>query len=69
MDVVAHNAEIMDLEAELFFSPLDCSQEEGLHGIAMEDQLLPICPGGDVIRDSGPEFSISPHTRIYGAKL
>jgi hypothetical protein len=69
MDVIAHNAKIMDLEAEFLFCPLYGVKKEGPHGVAMEDHLLPVCPGGNVIRGTGLEYSISPHTKVYGDKL
>jgi hypothetical protein len=68
MDVVAHNAKIMDLEAELLFCPLYSVEKERFHGITIEDQLLPICPGGNMIGDIGLKHSISAHTGYYGDK-
>jgi hypothetical protein len=62
MDVVAHNAKIMDLKTELFLCPLDGGKKKGPHGIAMEDHLFSVCPGGDVVRGAGFKDSISPHT-------
>jgi hypothetical protein len=69
MDVVAHNAKSMDLEAKLLFGPLDGVEKERLHGVAMEDHLFPVCPRGNVIGSAGLKSSISPHTDIYGHKL
>jgi hypothetical protein len=68
MDMVAHNTEIMDLEAMLLFDPLYGVEKERLHGVAMEDHLLPVCPGGDVVRGAGLEYSVPPHIRVYGDK-
>jgi hypothetical protein len=56
----------MDLEAELFFGPFDGVEEEDLHGMAVEDHLLSVCPGGDVIDGAGLQFSISAHTAYMG---
>jgi hypothetical protein len=69
MDMVAHNAKIVDLEAELLFGPPDGVEKEGLHGVAMEDHLFPVCPGGNVIGGAGLKFSISPHTNVHGEGL
>jgi hypothetical protein len=66
MDVVAHNTKIMDLEAELFFSPREGGKEVGLHGVAMEGQFLSVCPRSDVIGGVGLEFSIPAHRRYMG---
>jgi hypothetical protein len=69
MDVVTHNAKIMDLEAILLFRPADGGKEKGLHGLTIEDHFLSVCPGGDVIHGAGLEHSVSPHIRVYGAKV
>jgi hypothetical protein len=61
MDVTAHNAKIMNLEAELLFCPLYDVEKESPHGVAIEDHLLPVCPRSNVIRGVGLENSISPH--------
>jgi hypothetical protein len=66
MDVVAHDAKIMDLEAELLFCPLDSVEEERSHGLAIEDHLFPVSPRGDVVSGIGLENSISPHIGVYG---
>jgi hypothetical protein len=67
MDMVAHNAKIMDLETKLLFCPLYSVDKECLHGLAIEDHLLSVCPCGNVIRGIGPKNSISPHTVYTGA--
>jgi hypothetical protein len=67
MNVVAHDAEIMDLETELFFCPHYCVEKEGSHGIAMEDHFLSVCPCGNVVRCAGLQYSISPHTAYMEA--
>jgi hypothetical protein len=67
MDVTAHNAKIMDLEAELLFCPLYDVKKERSHDVAIEDHLFPVCPRSNVIRGAGLENSISPHMRYMGA--
>jgi hypothetical protein len=62
MDVIAHNAKIMDLKAELLFCPLDGVEQERSHGVTMEDHLFPVCPRCNVICGVGLENSISSHT-------
>jgi hypothetical protein len=61
VDVVAHNAKVMDLETELPLCPLYSSEQEVPHGIAMEDHLLPVCPSGDMIGGIGLKKSSAPH--------
>jgi hypothetical protein len=69
MDVVAHNAKIMNLEAELPFCPLYSVEKECFHGITIENHLFSVCPCGNVIRGAGLENSVSPHTKLYGSRL
>jgi hypothetical protein len=61
MDMVAHNAKIMDLEPELLFCPLHGDKKEGPHSITIENHLLSVCPCGNMIYSIGFKHSISAH--------
>jgi hypothetical protein len=66
VDVVAHNAKVMDSETEFPLCPLYSNEEEVPHSLAMEDHFLPICPSGDVIGGIGLKKSSAPHAGYTG---
>jgi hypothetical protein len=65
MNMIAHNAKMINLETVLLFSPFYDVEEEDPHSITVHDHLPSICPGGDMIGRAGLKNSVASHTHIY----
>jgi len=60
--MVAHEGKILDPEVVPLPGPGDDLKEEILHAPVVQDHLLPVRPGGDVIESPGSKFPWFTHT-------
>jgi hypothetical protein len=69
MNVVVHDAEVLDLEAVLPFGLLEDFQEEFFVLGGDKNPFSPVDPGGYVVFGAGPKFSVLSHNGIYGVEM
>jgi hypothetical protein len=69
VDVVPHDAEVVNSEGVLLFQPFKVRHKQDTHGGFQENELAAVDSGGDVVDGVLFQVSILPHTSIYGFKV
>ena len=69
VDMVPHDAEVVDREGVLLFQPFNVRQKQDARGGLQENELAPVDSGGDVVDGILFQTSVLPHTSIYGVKV
>jgi hypothetical protein len=66
VDVVAHDAEIVNAEGVLLLCPTDHVKKEFFYPVRTKDELASVCPGNNVVPSSWSQFSWFSHTSYTG---
>ena len=68
MDMVAHDAKVVNGEGVLLFQEFDVVQEEKAHGSVVENALTAVDSGGDMVDGIGFQVSVLPHSVYTGLR-